>query len=614
MSNNASSQYLSQPVKVCRSYFMVMFVLISMPLMVQGGNTKIQDKVTNDLAKLQSFELTSQEIATRPAGDFSSIGTDAACDFDSTVNSIQDVIDTGVAEIRIAANGTYFDNLLIDDQSIVIRGGFVDCTAANNNQSTGELVVINGSMVTASVIQITGMAQRNLVRLESLTLVGGSTLAGGEGGGMSLDVADVELQMLRVGMIFNSAGTAGGGMYINNGVGGVQGDIARDVVIDSNIVISAGGGLFCVGGADVTFTGMSRISNNSADSAAGIHMRNGCEISFYSELFADSLVPVAGIMDNLSENQAGGALITVGAELYLLGQRMCDGTQCLGSNDQSITLSGNVADYSDDGNGDGGGLYLQGSSFTSEVHANGLLMIANSAGGNGGGVYVGVNAVLNIERQSGGCCLALSQSYLEQNRADFGTAVFATDETTTVNIEGSVFYNNGDEGSFNFSDFGVISVFNGASVDIRHSTVVDNNLTSSVFGVGAIADSSLTLFNSIVHDPSSGNLFGPDNGLLDINCLLAHEDNSYSGNQVVVDDPQFFDRPGGDFHLNPISPAIDMCEEIVMVNPLDIDHENRGWDDPDSANTFGTFDAGADESYVNDVIFENGFENPVAVR
>ncbi len=641
MPSNMFFQHLSQSVKVYRSCFMFIFFLISMPMMVQGGNTSVQDKVISDLAKLQSFELTSQVIATRPVGDFNSIGTDAACDFDSTVSSIQDVIDTGVAEIRIASNGTYLDNLLIDDQSIVIRGGFIDCEAANNNDQTNEFAVINGSLVTDSVIRITGMTQRSVVRLENLTLIGGSTLAGGEGGGLSLDEPDLELQMLRVLMILNSAGR-GGGMSIDNGVGGVQGDIdifARDVVIDSNTALTTAGGILCVGRADVTFTGMSVVSNNTADRAAGIYMRNLCEISFYSELFPDPLFPFAGIMGNVSENGAGGALITLGAELYLLGQRMCDGAQCLGSNNQAIVVSNNHADNDGDGNGDGGGLYLEDSGFTSEVYANGLLMIANSAGENGGGAYIGANAALNIERQNGGCwsetrCnfilanrsgssggfggafyvdggnLELSQSYVEQNRADFGTAILANGETSTVTIEGSVFNENGNEGGDDFSDFAVISAFSGASVDIRHSTIVDNNVNSSVFGigVGVIADSSLTLFNSIVHDPNSGNLFGPVSGPLTISCLMAHEDGSFSGNQVVVDDPQFFDRLGGDFHLNPTSPAIDMCQGIPMNHPLDMDAESRGWDDPQNNNGLGVFDAGADESYINDVIFENGFE------
>ncbi|VAW44759.1 hypothetical protein MNBD_GAMMA02-191, partial [hydrothermal vent metagenome] len=588
MLNNAFFQYVSQPSRADRTYFKVMFFLISMPMIVQGGNTSVQDKVISDLAKLQSFELTSQEIAARPVGDFSSIGTDAACDFDSTVSTIQDAIDTGVAEIRIASNGTYFDNLLIDDQSIVIRGGFVDCVAANSNQSTSEFAVIDGSLVTTSVIRITGMVQRRVVRLENLALIGGSTLAGGEGGGLSLDVADLELQMLRVAVLGNSAGR-GGGMNIDNGVGGVQGDIdvfARDVAIDSNTAITRAGGIYCVGLADVTFTGMSAVSNNTADRAAGIHMRNGCEISFYSELFPDSLTLFSGIMDNISENGAGGALITLGAELYLLGQKMCDGEQCLGSNNQSIVVANNHADDDGDGNGDGGGLYLEDSGFTSEVYANGLLMVANSAGGNGGGAYVGANATLNIERQSGGCwsenrcnfilanrsgssaglggaffvdggSLELSQSYLEQNRADFGTVISASGETAFVTLEGVIMEDNGDDGSGDFSDFNVIRADLGATVFMRHSTVVDNNVQNSVFDVGVALDSSMVLLNSIIHDPNSGNVFGPVSGPLTISCLMAHEDSSFSGNQVVVDDPEFIDRLGGDYHLNPISPAID---------------------------------------------------------
>ena len=37
--------------------------------------------------------------------------------------------------------------------------------------------------------------------------------------------------------------------------------------------------------------------------------------------------------------------------------------------------------------------------------------------------------------------------------------------------------------------------------------------------------------------------------------------------------------------------------------------EPRGWDDPNNNNDLDVFDTGADESYVNDVIFEKDCES-----
>jgi len=113
----------------------------------------------------------------------------------------------------------------------------------------------------------------------------------------------------------------------------------------------------------------------------------------------------------------------------------------------------------------------------------------------------------------------------------------------------------------------------------------------------------------VVSDSSSGNLFGPGSGNLTINCLVAHEATSFTGTNVLVDDPLFVNRSLGDFHLAIGSPAIDLCSGISMLNPSDMNMEPRPWDDPNQLNGMGIFDAGADESYLSDVIFENDFED-----
>ncbi len=607
-----------------------------------ASQADVTERVSLDIALFNAFEAQSKSLATNKQGGFVTIGADGACDFDSAVNSIQVPIDAGATEIRVASNGTYQNNLTIENQSVVIRGGFADCVAADANQQLfNDLTVIDGSASAEPVIYITGSEAIQQIRLENLILTGGTSVFPKFGGGLSVDLAAVNLQLLRVSVTENS-GSAGAGIQIDAGQGANSVDtqiMGREVVIQNNDSSSIGGGLACVGSADITFTGMSLISNNMANLGGGVSLRHGCTVSMYSEFFEDSLSFLTGLFNNQSLSNGGGAYLFNGSELYLFGQQMCNDSGCLGSGQISALVRGNEAGLSLAHEGNGGGFYMAQSGNQNLFYANGLIMFENSARQNGGAGYLDLNGRVIIERQTGGCwdqdrCniimanssgvdtglggafyvadggeLNLSQSYLQRNRADIGTAIFASGETVEIFIEGSVFNNNGDEGSDGFSDFGVISVFNGASVDIRHATIVDNNLTSSVFGVGLTVNSSLTLFNSIVHDPGSGNLFGPDNGPLNINCLLTHEDSSFSGTQVLVDDPQFFNRLGEDFHLNPSSPAIDMCQSIPMLRPLDIDAELRGWDDPDNNNGLGVFDAGADESYINDVIFENNFES-----
>jgi hypothetical protein len=94
---------------------------------------------------------------------------------------------------------------------------------------------------------------------------------------------------------------------------------------------------------------------------------------------------------------------------------------------------------------------------------------------------------------------------------------------------------------------------------------------------------------------------------------LAHEANSFSGNQIVVDNPEFRNLEISDYHLNAqTSPAVDFCTDPSGSGFIDIDGEVGGWDDPNRPNLGGNpaavFDAGADETYENDLIFIHGFE------
>ena len=100
-----------------------------------------------------------------------------------------------------------------------------------------------------------------------------------------------------------------------------------------------------------------------------------------------------------------------------------------------------------------------------------------------------------------------------------------------------------------------------------------------------------------------------------VHCLLVHETDSFIGNSSVeVANPMFVDAANGDYHIDAsLSPAVDYCNELnVMAQFKDIDSDVRGYDDPTVVNnpvTNGAFDIGADETYDNDIIFADGFDN-----
>ena len=605
----------------------------------------IDEKVTHDLDMYRSFLSTSEQIELHGEADFVTIGADAGCDFDSSVSSIQDAIDTGSTEVRVASNGSYIESIVLQNQNLILRGGFATCSDAEiNNQNFMDLTTINGSANQTPIITVLGETN-NLyreVRLENLFLMGAVVSPPAQGAALSVIEAEVELQLLRV-TIFNNTGNIGGGMYINSGFGASQTNInvfAQDMLISSNSSLSLAGGLYCSGGgSQITFTGISTIANNTATTiGGGIFMRGFCQISIYSDPHPNIISTFPGIFNNKSAEEGGGVFLSSSASLYLFGQQMCDSTHCLGSNDAPIYVQGNAADIDNLNKESGGGIYLDGTGGTNEFYANGTWVVDNQAGGNGGGAYVGGNSIFEIERRPGGCWQAdrcnliinnrsgtsigfgggfyvddatmnISHVYLEENRADFGTAIAASGENSIVTIENSVFDDNGNGGADGYSDFAAIWVSTGASISMRHSTIADNDAVNSVFEVDPAFSSSLSLSSSVVHDPSSGNLFGPVSGDLTIDCLVSHESASFTGTNVVVDDPHFVDRTLGNFHLAAGSPAIDLCASISMINPLDMDMETRAWDDPDQIDGMGIFDAGADERYFFEEIFVDSFEN-----
>jgi hypothetical protein len=208
--------------------------------------------------------------------------------------------------------------------------------------------------------------------------------------------------------------------------------------------------------------------------------------------------------------------------------------------------------------------------------------------------------------------IEVKRSYFENNRANLGTAIYSIGSSAVSVIVSSVFNDNGNNGIGVYSDTYVLRANDGAQYLINYSTFADNNAEESVFGISSSQNSFMSLNQSIVHDSSSGNVLNASFGTANFDCVLVHEINSIAGTQLFVDDPQFIDRNNGNLHIDAaISPAVDLCIDSGN-GPLDIDTDARGWDDPavvnQGNNPNARYDAGADETYANDIIFESGFE------
>ncbi len=141
-------------------------------------------------------------------------------------------------------------------------------------------------------------------------------------------------------------------------------------------------------------------------------------------------------------------------------------------------------------------------------------------------------------------------------------------------------------------------------------------LTASI---GRYSGAIINIYSSIIYNPNTGPVIDSPAGVVpDIECVIAHEIGSLqslSGSRLLNDDPKFKAPLDRDYHLDAMfSPAVDFCAESNVLGDLkDMDGHTRGWDDGsvpnDQNNPNYVFDAGADETYDNDVIFKDGFED-----
>ena len=585
-------------------------------------------------------------------GSIASIGGDANCNYNVNSTSIQDLINNAsIAEIRLADTASYFEDLFISDKSISIRGGFANCMDANSNNQSNTQTLITGSG-SAPVISISGSSEAHNIVLQNLGLTNGQGAEFFHGGGISTLGASASITVDNVN-IFGNTGTSGGGIAINNG--------DTDMVILNSFIQSntadSGGGIHCLGtDASIAILGLSGVLNNFANDeigsdeigGGGIYITEGCVVSVFSG--SKDNPSQYGISGNTSQSNGGGVLLTNGAKLNLYGQVFCYGNNCYGDASQPVNISNNKA-YDNtvfDFFGNGGGIYAYGFQSDTQVYMQGVLINNNHADQHGGGLmsntadielqidnascwdhmrcnfFQGNEAKNSEGDDSYGGALYLSGSnsiinntFFEDNRADYGVAISL--RTGITNISGSVLNNNGNSGQGGLVDNYVISLQDSPEITIEHATITDNKATTAVLGRLDFTNMTLNIYSSIIHDVNSGTLFDGNTGFMasDLDCIIAHDLvflNTMIATNTLNENPQFVNSAQRDYHLNSIlSPAVDFC---VLHNTLgdirDMDGQLRGWDDNLVANNQGNplmvYDAGADETYDNDIIFANDFE------
>ncbi|MFK8012708.1 MAG: hypothetical protein AB8B80_11740 [Marinicellaceae bacterium] len=548
------------------------------------------------------------------------VGTDQACDYDN----IEDALGSGnFLDIHVTNQKTYRENLLIGDIFVNFKGGFNNCEEAALNIPSSIKTKLSGDLDDdgtgdGTVLQIMGSG--------NISMSGFKVYEGyfsNKSGGISID-SYTGIFTLENSIISDNYGTLGGGIGIHDSPD-AEIFIGSSVLIINNSAILAGGGLFCNDNTTIDMPESaidSGISNNSSNfNGGGVFLSNECVMTFRTGRVDVGLLDFRGIAGNKANNNGGGIYLTSGATIYLLP-----------TSGNTVNISENIADFDNSGQGNGGGAYISGSSSylgvlnsrfvsntaidggaayvqdqgTVSVLSNGVgcaefnkcaVIKSNTASSQGGAIYAKNDTTINLVR-----------ALVEFNRADVANVLFL-EEAAQANIHYSVFTRNGNNGNDGFADLGLFHLHTDAHISMVQSTVVDNYAETGVF-LTDITPFSLSVFNSIVHDPSTGlavDLSQQQEDNLSVFCSIFHEDSGLYGDDVVVDDPEFIDRIGRDFNLDhTTSIAIDAC---FQLSNYDHDYSGAvaGFDDPSVIGSGGTFDTGAFESYGTDIIFEHSF-------
>ncbi|MCX7554581.1 hypothetical protein OS175_11875 [Marinicella sp. S1101] len=552
--------------------------------------------------------------------NFASVGlvSDQNCDY----NTINDAILGGHDEIRLV-NITFNERIDIVNNGIEIKGGYANCTAANADNPIRLTTTIEP--IKDSGINITNGNDNYTVKLSNLWITGASGNMFSSTAGINATGENTTLMMENVAIVNNQAT----GLNLIN----LAAASLKNILISGNSLQGNGGGISCDSSTVVVY-GASSINSNSVTqdtrrngitnegNGGGVYATNGCDFTYYSGPPQQNS-GLNGILSNNAAGNGGGIFANLGATISLIGTEVNTKNETFGDSTVPVLLLNNTA------GGVGGGVYLDDENTA--LTASGIRVIQNTANADGGGLYIESDATATITRLPGGCwsnnkCnlfqsndagtnssfggaifvggaqLAVGNAWFQDNLADDGAAIAVAVGSAT--LEGNVFYRNDASTDYD-ANSAVLLVFNSVGT-LAYNTFVDNN--SVVANIQVAATSNITQVGNIIYDLATTSFDISGNSSAENYCIYTNESSQIVGTNIITDttDP-FIDRINGDFHISYFQ-LRDACDAVLYTPSLrDFDNQTRGFDDP-IADLDGPFDIGADEDYSSDVIFKNGFD------
>ncbi|MEZ6241598.1 MAG: GC-type dockerin domain-anchored protein [Phycisphaerales bacterium] len=516
--------------------------------------------------------------------------------------------------------------------------------AAINAANQGDSVVISPGTYPESInfngkaITVRGTAGGDAIRIEPPTGPG-VRFTSGEGPGsvlesLSIQFADSPLgggvivgagtsPTLNIVRISSNDAVFGGGAVINAGASPTF-TFCR---FTSNNATSDGGGVACLPGSSPTFDQCTFIGNDAGGSGGAIHAEDAdvtimrCTFeSFNRAGYGGALAIEGGTLDytgpgaaipEIRNNQAvmdgGGIYLTDAADATFRVPRINLNTA--GANGGGIAITGGASATITLGDFDANGAVNGGGIAVLEGHASisETEFYNNHATSIGGGLFVISDGAPSSAH--------VSRSWFHSNRADHGAAISARSvfllgavPSTILTLYNSVVESNtatdaAGSAGVEGADAGSAGVQ--TTIDIRSCTIADNTggAVNGVVGVAMPSQPQITLYNSIVRG-NAGADFSNAAARTTTGYSIFPEFASYPGAGNFDADPMFSDEPFMVYELARGSPARDAGSNL-LVNPDTNDADGDGDTTEPFPYDFGFSSPGYTTRFFNDTGMPN---------
>jgi hypothetical protein len=552
------------------------------------------------------------------------VGSDGACDYTSIMAASLNEPASDLLDIRVAKNVSLTSLQILDDRPTLIRGGYDTCS----DTSPSDRTVLDGSgfsgpiFVAAEATSTTGLIDLFLLDLE---ITGGNSNTNGGVVGLT---GSWYLRMVNVYMHDNISNQDGGAIHIEpSGNAAVFNPVAQ--IYDNSIVSSNsadnGGAIACDGGGIIYAWNMQMALNEASQDGGAVYLNNGCEFELYGGGF------LQGVLLNEAAGFGGGIFAGNGSTIEIRGSISGLGLAAVISNTAAngggIGVSGgsnlyaaNAAISDNTASSTGGGIRSNSSHVEIERTAPGAQCfsevrcstVSNNTANGSDPSFSGGGGIATF-----GGTLEIRGTYMEGNHAQFGSAIRARFMQLDglehpITMVGNVIAENSGAPQVVYLDE--------SSADIAFSTFVDNTGMSRVIEMAYPTTSSgpneVRVSGSIFEHPGDTM---PGVELTTSGQFVTADCNRYessttgdlpAGTRSTVNIPIFEDQAGGDYRLISGHSLLDWCDWSILGSESDVSANGytRPVDDLSIGNLHGTYDLGALERYLPDVIFEDDFD------